>query len=121
MLALPGVGVRSSQPLLGLQLGALALAEQAKDADMLFGGSCENRPSASDAGPVREGSGALGGRHRVARRSPILKFGQVLLAAAQTAPFLLAQALLVLGYPITALEASPSSLDTARQRSGPIM
>jgi hypothetical protein len=62
----------------------------------------------------------LGGRHRVARRSPILKFGQVLVPA-QTAPFLLAQTLLVLGYPITALEASPSSLDTARQRSGPIM
>jgi hypothetical protein len=48
----------------------------------------------------------------------IRKFGQVLVAA-QTAPFLLAQALVVLGYPITALGTSKSGLDTARQRSGP--
>jgi adenylate cyclase len=110
------------EPLLGLQLceKALALAEQAKDLEVLAGahaGIAHQLLALGHFDDAREhfedAIELLGGRQ-------VRKFGQVLITP-QTAPFALGLALVFLGYPITALKRSKNALDTVRQRPEPYM
>jgi class 3 adenylate cyclase/tetratricopeptide (TPR) repeat protein len=122
MLSLGSVRWARSEPLLALQLfeKALALAEQAKDADLLAAAHAGIGIQLAMLGQFEKAREHLEGAIELSGSRPIRKFGQVLLMA-QLAPFLLAHVLLVLGYPMTALKRSKDALDTARRRSGPYM
>jgi tetratricopeptide (TPR) repeat protein len=122
MLSLGSGRWARSEPLLALQLfeKALALAQTAKDADMLAAAHAGIGSQLYMLGYFEEAREHLEGAIELSGSRPIRKFGQVLLMA-QLAPFLLAHMQLVLGYPMTALKGSKDALDTARQRSGPYM
>jgi tetratricopeptide (TPR) repeat protein len=122
MLALGILRGSRSEPLPALQLceKALALAEQAKDADVLAAAHTGIGYSLLVLGQFEKAREHLECAIELFGGRPIRKFGQVLVAA-QSAPLLLAEALLVLGYPITALKTGKDALKTTRQRSEPYM
>jgi len=110
------------EPLLALQLfeKAIVLAEQAKDADMLAAAHAGIGLQLMILGQFEKAREHLEGAIELSGGRAIRKFGQVS-TLVQSAPFVLAQTLLVLGYPTTALKSSTSALDTARQRSEPFI
>jgi tetratricopeptide (TPR) repeat protein len=122
MLSLGIVQWSRSEPLLALQLceKALALAEQAKDADMLAAAHAGIGHQLLTLGQFEKAREHFEGAIELLGGRPSRKFSQVLITA-QTAPFVLGLTLLVLGYPITALKRSKDALDTARRGSEPYM
>jgi tetratricopeptide (TPR) repeat protein len=122
MLSLGSLRGMRSEPLPALQLceKALALAEQAKDANVLAAAHAGIGLSLFVLGRFEKAREHFEGAIELSGGHSIRKFGQVL-TATQSAPFLLGLTLLALGYPITALKRSKDALDTARQHSGPYM
>jgi tetratricopeptide (TPR) repeat protein len=120
MLSLGVLRGMRSEALLGLQLceKALALAEQAKDADVLSAAHAGIGTQLLILGQFEKAREHFESTIALSGGRPIGKFGQISLAT-QSAPFLLGLTLLALGYPITALKRSKDALDNARQRSLP--
>ncbi len=122
ILSLGSLRWARSELLLALQLfeKALALAEQAKDAEVLAAAHAGIGIQRLMLGQFEQAREHLEGAIDLPDGRPSRRFGQVLFSA-QSTPFTLAQTLLVLGYPITALKRSKDALDNARQSSEPFV
>ena len=122
MVSLGFLRFARSEPLLALQPfeQALAMAEQAKDADVLTAAHAGSGWARYMLGQFEKAREHLEVAIELSGGRPIRKFGQVSLLA-HAAPLLLAFTLLVLGYPITALKRGKDALDTMRQRSEPFI
>jgi tetratricopeptide (TPR) repeat protein len=112
-LSLASLRWSHSEPLLALQLceKALALAEQAKDADVRAAAHAGIGLQLLMLGQFEKAREHLEGAIELSGGRPIRTFGQVS-AMVQSAPFVLGLTLSVIGYPITALKRSKDALDT---------
>ena len=120
MLSLGLVRWSRRESLLAMQLfeKALALAEQAKDADLLVAAHAAIAYQLMILGQFENARAHFETAIELSGGRPIRKFGQSLVTV-QTASIALGLALLALGYPVTALEKSKKGLESARQRSEP--
>ncbi len=117
-LSLASLRWSHSEPLLALQLceKALALAEQAQDADVLSAAHAGIGIQRLMLGQFEQAREHVEVAIELSGARPIRTFGQVS-AMVQSAPFLLGLTLFVLGYPIIALKRSKDALDIARPGS----
>jgi tetratricopeptide (TPR) repeat protein len=122
LMSLASVRWSRSEPLLALQLfeKALALAEQAKEGDVLAAAHAGIGYQLFLLGRFEETREHLKRAIELSDGGPIGKFGYVFMLA-QAAPALLPHVLLVLGYPIAAFKRSKDALDAVRQRSVPYL
>jgi class 3 adenylate cyclase/tetratricopeptide (TPR) repeat protein len=119
MLSLALVQWSRREPLSSLRLceQALAVAEQAKNADMLAAAHSGIGLPLLSLGQFQKAREHLERSVELSAGLAVGAFGQVLVATSQ-APFVLAQTLFILGYPTTALRVSKEAFDK-RQHSGP--
>jgi tetratricopeptide (TPR) repeat protein len=122
LMSLASVRWSRSEPLLALQLleKALALAEQAKEDDVLAAAHAGIGYQLFLLGRFEETRKHLKRAIELSGGGPIGKFGYVFMLA-QAAPALLSHVLLVLGYPIVALKQSKDALDAIRRHSVPYL
>ena len=120
LVSLGSVRWARSEPLLALQLfeKAVALAEQAKDADVLAAAHAGIGIQLYMLGQFKQAREHLEGTIELSGGRLIHKIGHVSVMA-RLAPFLVAHVLLILGYPIAALKKLTSAHDTTRQSSEP--
>jgi class 3 adenylate cyclase/tetratricopeptide (TPR) repeat protein len=120
MLSLGSLRTARSEPLPALQLfeKALALAEQAKDADMLAAAHAVIGMQLYFLGQFKEARKHSESTIELSGGRPPRKFDPVLFRI-HMAHIILAHILLALGYPITALKRSKDALDSAHQHTWP--
>src|SRR5215471_82507 len=97
---------------------ALALAEQAKDVDLLVAAHAAIAYQLMVLGQFENARAHFENVIELSGDRPIRKFGQSLVVV-QSASIVFGLALLALGYPVTALEKSQKGLENARRRSEP--
>jgi class 3 adenylate cyclase/tetratricopeptide (TPR) repeat protein len=118
MLSLAALQWSRSEPLLALHLSekVVALAEQAKDVDVLAGAHASIAVQVLMLGQLEKARQHFERAVELSSGRPIRTFGQAS-AMVRSAPLLLTLLLLALGYPITALKRSEDALDSVRLQS----